>query len=119
MTAQILTGTANAISAYATKKAEYLPIDARELLTYADNHVGEKVVITGRIFNIGRNGAVVQIYITGYDAVYIEMKYPATGIYEKDRIKVYGTVYGMYCFENTLGNKTCQPALTEAFFEKQ
>ena len=103
------------MSAYKTKIADYEQIDIREFLTYPKNHVGERVVITGRVFNVAKNGGVLQIYVSGYEAVYVEMDQPVSGVYEDDTVTVYGVIYGMYCFENTLGNEICQPALYDAF----
>jgi hypothetical protein len=113
----IRTETALAKSIQATRVAQYATIDLKELLTYPDNHTGELIVIRGRIFNI--DGKVVQIYVRSYDAVYIEMEDPVSGIYENDYITVYGEVYGSYCFNNTLGNQVCQPGIYKAWYEKK
>jgi hypothetical protein len=112
----IASATAFYESYVATKIAEYQPVDLRDFITYPDAHAGEKVVMRGQIFNI--SGDVVQIWVRGHDAVYIEMEDTISGIYEDDYITVYGTVYGSYCFENTMGNQVCQPALIDAWYEK-
>jgi len=111
------TRTAVYKSIYATKIAGYKPIDLKEFLTYPGSHVGEKVIVRGRVFNI--NGNVVQIFVGRFDAIYVEMNQPVSGIYEDDTITVYGTVYGSKCFTNTMGNQVCQPALYLAWFEKK
>ena len=100
----------------ATALAAYKTIDMRDFLTYPDNHIGEKIVIRGRIFNI--NGKVVQIYVRSYDAVYVEMETAVSGIYENDYITVYGIVYGSACFNNRLGNQVCQPGIFHAWYQK-
>ena len=113
--ARITTSTAQAVSAYKTKIAEYKLIDVRELVTYPKNHVGEKVVITGRVFNVVDNGQILQVYIGNRDAVYVELDDPAVGVYEDDTVTIYGVVFGTKCFDNTFGNTICQPAIYKAF----
>jgi hypothetical protein len=81
--------TAIAISNRATALAQYKEIDSRELVTYPNNHKGEKVIIRGRIFNINGN-TQLQMYLGwSYDAVYVVMRRPFSNIYEDDWIIVY------------------------------
>ncbi len=112
------TATARVVSAHKTEIASYSPISRRELVTYPDSHYGERVVIRGRIFNINGN-TELQIWMDdSYDAIYIVMAEPFTGIYEGDYITVYGIVYGEDCGTNAYGAETCQPVLIAAFFTK-
>ncbi len=115
--AAISTGTAAVRSAQATKIAQYKKIDLKELLTYPDNHKSERVVVRGRIFHI--DGKIIQIWVRSFDAVYLVNEQNVSGIYEDDYITVYGIVVGNYCFTNTLGNQTCQPALLVEWYEKK
>ncbi|MCL5997225.1 MAG: hypothetical protein M1546_14395 [Chloroflexi bacterium] len=98
--------------------AEYENIPARDLVTYPDNHKGEKVKVRGRIFNINSD-TELQIFLAGtYDAVYVIMADSYSDLYEDDVITVYGTVYGESCGENAMGGQVCQPVLIDAFYVK-
>jgi len=116
-TSSIRTQTAQSRAATATEMASYKTIYWKELATYPENYIGEKVVVKGRVFNI--LGSVVQIYFTGtYEALYVNLKTTASGIYDGDSITVYGIVQGKECFTNAMGNQVCQPALNNAWFTK-
>ena len=105
-------------AATATYLAEFTNIDYRELRDYADQHVGEKVCVRGRIFNIVSSDAL-QMYFAGtYDAIYIAFKDSFSGIYENDTITVCGTVYGFYSFQNALGATISQPAIFDVFLRQ-
>lgn len=112
------TATAQAISRQKTLVASYAEIYWKELITYPDNHVGEKVVIRGRIFNI--NGDTqLQLYLAGtYEAVYIVMDKPFSDIYEDDSITVFGIVDGENCGTNAFGAEICQPLISDAWYTK-
>ena len=113
------TATEVARIAKATEIAQYNTIDKKELLTYADQHAGEKIRIEGRIFNINGN-TELQIWLGwSYDAAYIIMREPFSGVYEDDWITVYGEIRGEECFENFAGGTTCQPIIIDAFYIKQ
>lgn len=111
--------TQEAQVATATELARYVAIDPRELLTYPKDHIGETIIITGRIFNINSNQEL-QVYVgDGLDAVYVVMRDTFNGIYEDDIIKIYGVIAGENCGTNAFGGEVCQPLLIDAFFEKQ
>lgn len=113
------TATQRARRAKATEMAQYETIDRRELKTYPEQHKGEKIRVKGRIFNVNGNQEL-QMYIGwSYDAAYIVMREPFSGIYENDWIMVYGEIAGERCGENALGAEICQPLLKDAFFVKQ
>jgi hypothetical protein len=112
------TATKVAQNARATEIAEYEKISYDELVTYPDSHIGEKVWVEGRIFNINGN-TELQIWLGWtYDAAYIVMREPFSGIYEDNWITVYGTIYGENCGTNAYGAEVCQPILTDAFYTK-
>ena len=113
-----LTGTAEDKAFQATRIAQYKYIDWRELKSYADNHKGEKVKISIRIFNIVSTSELQGYFAGTYEAVYVSMGYPFSELYENDSITVYGTVGGNYCFTNALNANICQPILTDAFYTK-
>jgi hypothetical protein len=113
------TATSVAKTALATKIGQYKPISRQELVSYAKNHVGEKVYISGRVFNIVSDSYSVQIYMGySYDALYITMSSALSGLYEDNWITVYGTILGTYCFDNAYGAQICQPQIGDAFYTK-
>ncbi len=110
--------SAEATAARVTLVAQYVAIDYRELVNYADAHVGEKVWIRGRVFNINSN-TELQMYFAGtYDAAYVVMEEPFSGIYENDVITVYGTVQGKNCGTNSFGAEICQPLISDGFYSR-
>lgn len=112
------TATRVAENARATEVAQYTAIADKELATYPDAHVGEKVRVRGRIFNIN-NDRELQMWLGwSYDAVYVVMRRPFSGIYEDEWITVYGTVRGEHCGTNAYGGQVCSPLLENAFYTK-
>lgn len=111
--------TANAQATWAAEIAKYQPIDPRELITYPNNHIGEFIVVDGRVFNINSDTELQIMVGDNFDAVYIVTKDPFTGIYEDDTITVYGLVFGENCGENAFGAQVCQPLLMDALIVKQ
>ena len=112
------TQVARATAARATEIARYTQIDYRELINYADAHIGELVWVRGRVFNINSTEEF-QMYFAGtYEALYVTTEDPFSGLYENDVITVYGVVGGETCGTNAFGAEICQPLLIEAFFVK-
>ncbi len=126
-TATALPGTKTAVAAFLTQTrvatqvtfmASFKPIDIRELITYPNNHIDEKVMVKGKIFNINGNREL-QIWVGGnLDAVYVVMRSTFSGIYEDDSITVYGTIAGESCGTNSFGSEICQPLIINAFYTK-
>jgi len=114
------TAAAEAKATVVAISAEYETIPWRELVNYAERHAGEKVKVSGRIFNIvPGSDTQLQITIAGTsESMFIEMKDSFSGLYENTNITVYGEIYekGYYCFENSMGSQVCQPALVNAFY---
>jgi hypothetical protein len=111
------TSTVEARDATRTFVAQYKPIAVGELVSYADRHIGEDVVIRGRVFNI-IDGQTFQMFIGGSNAVYVQLSEPMTGIYEDDQVTVYGTVLGYVEGTNAFGGTVKQPHLTLAVVTK-
>lgn len=110
--------TQQAAQAYQAEKQTYQPMDYRELVTYPNSHIGEKIVVTGTIFNINSD-MELQMYVgPAFDAVYVVMREPYTGIYKDDTITVYAMIFGENCGTNSFGGTVCQPLLIDGFFEK-
>lgn len=111
-----VTATAQSISGTATEIASYGTIANGELITYADNHIGEKVRIYGRVFNI-IDLKTLQIYLSGtYDAVYVDLRIALKDVFEDNSITIYGTIAGQACGENAFGGTICQPRIIDAFY---
>ncbi len=119
--AEIATATAQARFETIEMLAEYLPADLKELQNYSDKHIGEKVFVVGRVFNIvPGDGNAFQIFPTGTaDGVLVETSEPLVDLFEDEVVTVYGTVKGAYCFKNAQDNQVCQPHISEAFFYKR
>jgi hypothetical protein len=112
------TATAQVKSAQATQIAQYKDIDWHELVSYANQHIGEKVKVRIRVFNIVSTTELQGYFAGTYEAVYVKMLNPFSGLYEDNSITVYGTVGGDECFDNAYGAQICQPLLKDAFYEK-
>jgi uncharacterized secreted protein with C-terminal beta-propeller domain len=109
------TSTAEVKAAQATKIAEYQTIPWKELITYPEKYTGQKVKVSGQIFNI--NGDTeLQMWIGNMEAIYVVMAEPFSGIYQDSWIIVYGTVQGQNCGTNAFGGQVCQPLLNDAFY---
>jgi uncharacterized membrane protein len=117
-TAIAKTDVALAKAATATEFARYVEISIPELVTYPDNHIGEYVKVKGRVFNINSNQEL-QIFVgSKFDAVYVYMDTPFSGIYVDDRITVYGILFGKNCGTNNFGAEICQPLISGVFLTK-
>jgi hypothetical protein len=113
-----ITATASEKSRWSTQIAPYVQIDIRELLNYPNNHIGEKVVITGRVFNIAGDRDFQMYYDWSYDAIYVKTRSNLSELYEDNYVTVYGTIGGEECFNNAYGAQICQPLLEDAFWVK-
>jgi hypothetical protein len=111
-----ITATREAFSATATEIASYKEIYWKELVTYPDKHIGEKVIVRGEIFHV-ISDSEFQMYVSGtYNAAWVTMMDSYTGIYEDTSAVVYGVIYGTQCGTNAFGAKICQPAIIGMFF---
>ncbi|MEW5939261.1 MAG: hypothetical protein AB1750_06350 [Chloroflexota bacterium] len=104
--------TETAAMALYLRKLEYHWISVRELTTYADKHIGEKVTVQGYIREIF-NDTQLELVIGDYPSVpiWVFMEAPFSGIYPYDYIRVYGTVAGWECPDS------CIAVLKDAFWE--
>jgi len=104
------TETAEARGATATFVAEYKPMNFRELVNYADRHVGEKVLVRGRIFNI-IDGETFQLYFEGTREAAVISSLTPISFYENDFVTVYAIVAGFFKGTNAFGGTIKQPLL--------
>jgi septal ring-binding cell division protein DamX len=112
------TSTAQAKAGTATEIASFLNINVKELVTYPKNHIGEKIKIRGRIFNINSNQEF-QMWVGGsYDPVYVYMLKTYDDLYEDNYVTVYGMVADETCGKNSYGAEVCQPLIMGSFYEK-
>lgn len=110
--------TKEAVYATATEIASYKEIYWRELITYPDNHKGEKVIVRGRIFNVVEN-TTLQVYVAGtYEALYIVKEEPFSDLYEDQSLTIYGRVSGQECFKNAYNAEVCQTKIVGDFYTK-
>jgi hypothetical protein len=117
-TALVRTKVSESKRATATEVASYKGIFVKDLATYADNHIGERIKMYVVVFNI--NGDTeLQGYMNGtYEPLYVVMAEPFDDIYENNGITVYGTVAGEECGENAFGAEICQPMIVDSFYTK-
>jgi hypothetical protein len=113
-----ITATVVARNKWATQIAPYGQISRGELISYANSHKGEKIVITGRVFNIVSSVEFQMYYDWTYDAIYVRTRVPFSELYENNFLTVYGTIGGEECFKNAYGADICQPLLEDAFYVK-
>lgn len=111
--------TQQAQATLAAEIARYQPIDIRELITYPKNHIGEFIVVTGKVFNVNSDTELQMWVGDGLDAVYVVSREAFKSIYEDDTIKVYAIIFGENCGQNAFGSEVCQPLLMDALIEKQ
>lgn len=117
-TGQAKTGTAAAVGYQKTKIASYTDLYWKELSTYPDKYIGQKVIQRGRVMNVVNNQEL-QIYFAGtYELFYVFMARQFDDIYEGDAITVYGEVGESYCYDTVIGGHMCTPLLTDAFYTK-
>jgi hypothetical protein len=111
------TATKEAKNTQATKIAQYVKPETRELVTYPDNLKGQLIKVRGRVFNINGNDQF-QFWIDGgRDAAYIVMQNPFSDIYEDTWVTVYGVGAGENCGTNAFGAEICQPLILGDFYE--
>jgi endonuclease YncB( thermonuclease family) len=96
-------------------RGQYAWIDARDLVIRPDEFNGEKVAVSGTVFNIMVEGNLtfIQIYVDGgnYDAVSIVYQGDSRGIYEDTWITVYGIGDGTFEGTNLYGGVISQPLI--------
>lgn len=95
-------------------RGEYVEIDVRDLVIRPDTFNGEKIVVSGEVFNIQVEGTTtfMQIWVGGnQDAVGIVFEGDSTGIYEGTWVTVYGTGRGTFTGTNAFGGPITQPLI--------
>jgi hypothetical protein len=107
-------------------RGSYAEIDIRELESYADDHVGEKVKIQGEIFNVLADGLQIWVNKPGgsqFDRVAVIVSWfdenilPAE-LYEGDFITIYGIGAGTIDGTNAFGGTITQPLIFADIIEK-
>jgi LSD1 subclass zinc finger protein len=105
-------------NATATEIASYKEINWRELATYPEDHIGEKVIVRGVIFSV-ISKSEFQMWFSGtYESCYVSMLDEYNGLYEDIRVTVYGIVAGKVCGKNAFGVEVCAPSIVGMFFGK-
>jgi hypothetical protein len=96
-------------------RSEYEWVDVRDLLIRPGVFEGDKIAVSGSVFNIMVEGEVtfIQIYVDGgdYDAVSVVFYGDSRGIYEDSWITIYGVGAGTFEGTNMMGGTISQPLI--------
>ena len=102
--------------ATATEIASFNLIDFRELRDYPSNHIGEKVCLKGRVFNVNPP-TEFQMYVGDtYDDAYIVTETEFSKLYRDDPVFICGISADNKTFKNALGAQVSTPLIEHAFF---
>lgn len=97
------------------KRDQYEWIDARDLVIRPGIFEGQKIAVSGTVFNIQVEGELtfMQIWVDGgnYDAVMIGYRGDSRGIYEGTWVTIYGIGLGTMEGTNAYGAKIVQPLI--------
>ena len=118
--ARDLASTETAFQAAQAATATYIGsfnlIDFRELRDYPANHIGEKVCLKGRVFNVNPP-TEFQMYVGDtYDDAYIVTDTEFSKLYQDDPVFICGISADNKTFTNALGAQVSTPLIEHAFF---
>lgn len=118
--ARDLASTETAFQAAQAATATYIGsfnlIDFRELRDYPANHIGEKVCLRGRVFNVNPP-TEFQMYVGDtYDDAYIVTDTEFSKLYQDDLVYICGISADNKTFQNALGAQVSTPLIEHAFF---
>ena len=118
--ARDLASTETAFQAAQAATATYIGsfnlIDFRELRDYPANHIGEKVCLKGRVFNVNPP-TEFQMYVGDtYDDAYIVTEAEFSKLYQDDPVFICGISADNKTFTNALGAQVSTPLIEHAFF---
>ena len=118
--ARDLASTETAFQAAQAATATYIGsfnlIDFRELRDYPANHIGEKVCLKGRVFNVNPP-TEFQMYVGDtYDDAYIVTEAEFSKLYQDDLVYICGISADNKTFTNALGAQVSTPLIEHAFF---
>lgn len=91
--------------------------DVRELAIGRGFSAGDKLSVSGSVFNIevDSDGTYMQIWVGAPDgsteAVMVYYEGDSTGVFEGTWVTAYGTYLGPICGTNAYGGEICQPAI--------
>jgi uncharacterized membrane protein SpoIIM required for sporulation len=99
--------------------ANYVAVPEKDFTTYPYSYEGNKITFNCRVFNVLSTDQF-QCYIgdESYDAVFVIAAREYSGLYDDDKITVYGIGDGEHCGKNALGGQVCSPLVRDAFFTK-
>ncbi len=118
--------TPNAAQVVLADKQSYVIIDPRDLEKSPDMFRGQKVVISGEVFNIkeDKNGTTMQIWVarpggSAFDRIAVYVTYPGSlpGLYKNDSVFVYGLCGGTVTGFNALGGVIGQPLIEAKYVD--
>ncbi|MEZ4515622.1 MAG: SH3 domain-containing protein [Chloroflexota bacterium] len=107
-------------------RGDYSEIDIRELDSYGNKYLGDKVRLRGKVFNILDDGLQMWVRIPGggsFDNVAVVVTWISDDIlpdqvYENTYITVYGRVIGTFEGTNAYGGSVSQPLIYAEIIEK-
>lgn len=96
--------------------ADYVEINWRELVENAEDHLGEKVIVRGDVFNIVSEYEFQFVFAgTFREYGYVKMEEAFGDLYEypsfPNFVTVYGEVGGYECYESILSKEVCPPLI--------
>ncbi|MDR2976870.1 MAG: hypothetical protein LBV19_06115 [Streptococcaceae bacterium] len=110
-----------------TNPATYPTVPYDEMARNADNHAGEKIQFSGsviQVMDLDDGGAALRVSTSedGYEDIYyveVDSSYWSTNrLLEDDLVTIYGTVYGLYSYDSTMGGKITVPAVNVVFYTR-
>ena len=97
--------------------ADYVPIDYRDCARNPENHIGEQVVMKGKVVQVigsKQTGFMIRLELTGGDVIYLNV--PANtvdvNILENDRLTVYARMQDLKTYESIFGQSITIPQAT-------
>lgn len=110
----------------ASEKKTFSPVDVRELKKSPDKFLDQKLLLRGDVFRIQEAGTetAMQIWVnygTGgvanREAVVVHYAGSLPGLFEKDKVVVYGRGAGTFTGTNALGGQVTQPLITADYVD--
>ncbi len=107
-------------------KKMFAAVDVRELKKSPDKFLEQKISLRGEVFTIQENsdGTVMQIWVSfgaggiaNREAVIVSFDDALPGLFEKDRVVVYGTGAGTFTGKNALGGEITQPLVKAVYVD--
>lgn len=100
------------------RNAEYPAVDGRDLVTYPNKYLRQRLHVSGRVIKVNASENAVQVMIADGQAILAFSSVPLSSIYEDDQVYVYGVAQSPVCGKNAFGGEVCQVRILRAYVEK-